>query len=192
MVALRAPFDCSNPLSMASCIVEGRYPSLEPLTRREEGEAGGGGSGGGGGGGGGPHDDDGGGRNGGGGRAAAAGRREGRRVGPGSYCSPHHKMTLIPRNNGLSCVGRRGEIVQNVLRDVASNTARPSRRETKYSPALIGMVGRLLTTDPARRPSISEVAAVCAPYLMRSLDRLQGDNDRLQAGPYTRPLLSST
>ena len=132
MLALRAPFDCSNPLMMASAIVEGRYPSLEPLTKRKSNQSngGGGGSGNGAGGAGGAGSDGGGD----GGDAAASG-------------------------------GGGGD------RPAAAAGGRDGRHEVLYSPAIVGLVGRLLTTDPDRRPSISEVAAACAPYLMRSLDR---------------------
>jgi NIMA (never in mitosis gene a)-related kinase len=95
MLALRPPFDASNPITMASAIVEGRYPSLEPLVARIGG---------------------------------------GDRKGSGG----------------------------------------------PYSAALVGLVGRLMTIDKEKRPSISEVAAASAPYLMRSMDKIQSDNDRLR------------
>ena len=129
MLALRAPFDCSNPLMMASAIVEGRYPSLEPLTKRKSSSNGGGGGGGGGGDGG----------------------------------------EWVEGSSGGG-----GEAGSNSNNNNATKLKRDGRREVRlYSPAIVGLVGRLLTTDPDRRPSISEVAAACAPYLMRSLDRLQ-------------------
>lgn len=142
MLALRAPFDCSNPLMMASAIVEGRFPSLEPLTKRKSnGGAGGGGGAGAGGAGVAMH-------GGGGVEGDAAGGVGGDGSGEG----------------GADAEAGRG---------ARREGGRDGRREILYSSAIVGLVSRLLTTDPARRPSISEVAAACSPYLMRSLDRLQ-------------------
>ena len=49
-----------------------------------------------------------------------------------------------------------------------------------YSAALVGLVGRLLIVEPCKRPSIVEVAAACAPCLMRSVENLQSLNGGLQ------------
>lgn len=107
MLALAPPFRGSNPLAMAQDIVEGRYPSLEPLVRRKS-------------------------------------------------------ITSHTPNGAGGGGGAEGDV------------------PGMYSAALVGMVDRLLTTDTKRRPSISEVAAACAPRLTRSLDRLRAENDRLR------------
>jgi serine/threonine protein kinase len=114
MLALVPPFRGSNPLAMAQDIVEGRYPSLEPLVRR--------------------------------------------------------KSIASHAPNGA--VGGGG--------DVPGGDVPGSGGAGLYSAALVGLVDRLLTVDSKRRPSISEVAAACAPRLTRSLDRLRADNDRLR------------
>ena len=90
MLALAPPFRGSNPLAMAQDIVEGRYPSLEPLVRRKS-------------------------------------------------------ITSHTPNGAGGGGGAEGDV------------------PGMYSAALVGMVDRLLTTDTKRRPSISEVAAACAP-----------------------------
>ena len=113
MLALAPPFRGSNPLAMAQDIVEGRYPSLEPLVRRK----------------------------------SIASRAPNAAVGGTGGAEGD-----VPGGGGAGL----------------------------YSAALVGLVDRLLTTDSKRRPSISEVAAACAPRLTRSLDRLRAENDRLR------------
>ena len=139
MLALRAPFDCSNMLMMASAIVEGRYPSLEHLIKKNSnGKLG-----------------------------NASNGKEGEQVSAATNGSA--------RKQG-SAGSSGGEVSPAVLGRRDSR----SQFDVFYSQAIVGLVGRLLTTDPEKRPSTSEVAAACSPYLMRSMDRLQADTDKLK------------
>ena len=122
MLASRPPFEGSNPLALASAIVEGRYEPLDAFRR-------------------------------------------------GPQRQNSHSDDCHRNDNRSTTLGFR---TQNTL--PCGNNA--DTRE--YSPALIGLVGMLLVTDPDKRPSALEVAATCAPYLMRSLNNLQSAHDKLQ------------
>jgi NIMA (never in mitosis gene a)-related kinase len=50
-----------------------------------------------------------------------------------------------------------------------------------YSGELTRMVAALLTTDPARRPSISQVSSLCSAHLLRELTALSVQDNKLRA-----------